>query len=130
MADAYEEHRRHDRTSRRLVQHIDHIRSEHGDPDPTWPTSRNISDRAILNQPIAAALPLPATIETVTSSDGADRLGIRRNTVSAWIYRGRLRPVGTDDEGRKIYFLDHLTYLRDLHLARLAAREQKKIARK
>ena len=114
-----------------LTAHIERTRAEYGDPDPAWPTSRNIAERARLEQwPTSATLAVPASLETVTVLEGAERLGISDGTVRGWIYRGRLQRVGDDDCGHGLYYYEHMTRLRDRHLERVAARERKKIVAK
>jgi hypothetical protein len=78
-----------------LLEHVAAVRDEHGVPDPSWPTAANL-DRARLDFHNVKP-PSPSSPEVVTVSEGARRLGVRPNTVSGWVYRGLLRPVGNGE---------------------------------
>lgn len=89
-----------------LLLHIQHVRSLHGDPDPSWPTAAHFGKERRGTLPSASA-------ETITAPDAAAKLGIKEGTVRAWLHRGRITPVGRDYRGRYLYYIDHLTALRD-----------------
>lgn len=91
-----------------LIRHIEAVRAEHGAPNPSWPTVATL-DRPRLDFHMDA--PAANSPEVVTASEGADRLGVPRNTVHGWVYRGRLRPVGKGEKGRSVYFLDDMKFL-------------------
>lgn len=102
-----------------LMAHVAAVRTEHGAPDPAWPSVETIDrPRADFHIPPPAA----ASAELVTASEGADRLGVRRNTVSGWVHRKRLRPVGKNETGRPVYFLDDMTFLAGRSAAMTEAR--------
>jgi Helix-turn-helix domain len=90
-----------------LRDHAERVRVLHGDPDPSWPTSANFKRR-----PLARLLPPPLSVATITARDAEARLGIRRDTVYAWVRRGKLQEVGRDDQGHRLYYREHLLVLR------------------
>lgn len=91
-----------------LLAHCDALRQQHGDPDPLWATTTNIRRRRMPKLPEP---PAPTSAEMVTATEGATRLGIKRGTVQGWVHRGRLQPVASDEQGRPLYFLDHVSFL-------------------
>ena len=95
-----------------LLAHIRNVRSLYGDPDPSWPTVAALGKerREIL---------APASGETMTAPDAADRLGINESTLRGWVHRGKITPVGRDYRGWQLYYLDHLRMLRDNPRARV-----------
>jgi hypothetical protein len=96
-----------------LREHMRQLRKEHGDPDPTWPTTANVADR----RPGVHRIPVARDPELVTLTEGADRTGMKRNTVQVWAWRGKVTPVGENAKGRKLFFLDDLRYLADYYNA-------------
>jgi len=116
---------RHIRTGREhflpkpdLLAHIDEVLAAHGQPDPSWPTSSNLSSRAIGPEMIPPA----RSPELVTATEGADRTGMKRNTVRVWAHRQRMRPVGKNAQGRELFFLDDVRFLVAQYLAADASR--------
>ena len=95
-----------------LMAHIQHIRNLYGEPDPAWPTV------AHLGKERREILP-PASGETMTMPDAAAVLGIKESTLRGWVHRGRIGPVGRDEQGRQLYYVDHLKLLRDNPRARI-----------
>ncbi|RXS84229.1 hypothetical protein EST92_11770 [Streptomyces sp. TM32] len=91
-----------------LRRHIGALLSLHGGPDPAWTTLSNLSQR---DQPRPLRPDAPQSIELVTVQEGAARLGIRPNTITVWIRRGKLEEVAQTQKGRPLYFLDHMTSL-------------------
>ncbi|MFE2712231.1 helix-turn-helix domain-containing protein [Streptomyces mirabilis] len=92
-----------------LMDHIAMVRTEHGAPDPTWPTAQNLDRPRVDFHNVEP--PVPTSPEVVTASEGAAKLGVRRNTVSGWVHRGRLRAVGKNEQGRNVYFIDEMAFL-------------------
>lgn len=102
-----------------LMRHIAEVRERHGAPDPSWPTVENL-DRQRIDFHYEAPPAKSAEVATVT--EGARRLGVPKNTISGWIYRKRLHPVGKGEHGRPVYFLDDMRYLADRSIAMTEAR--------
>lgn len=102
-----------------LMAHIDAVRAQHGNPNPAWPSIETI-DRPRIDFHIAP--PAASSSELVTATEGADRVGARRNTVAVWARRGRLRPVGANERGQALYFLDDVKFLAARSAAMTAAR--------
>lgn len=105
----------HFRDSPELRDHIQRIRSLHGDPDPTWQTSVTAGKRRVW------CLPLPKSTETVTAADAEVELGIKDSTLRGWVHRGRLRPAGRDHRRRHVFYREQLIVLRDSARTRMAA---------
>lgn len=40
----------------------------------------------------------------VTAAEAARRAGVKPQTISMWVTRGKLKPAGTDDKGRRIFW--------------------------
>ncbi|MFJ5217190.1 GIY-YIG nuclease family protein [Streptomyces sp. NPDC088354] len=93
-----------------LTAHVRSIRCEYGAPNPDWPTTKNLNrSRAdFFPQPPSATSP-----DMVTLGEAADAVGVRRGTVSGWIYRNLLAPVGKSGRGRPLYLLDDVKFLAD-----------------
>lgn len=102
-----------------LMTHIQAVRTTYGAPNPSWPSVETI-DRPRPDFHIPP--PTSASPELVTASEGADLLGVRRNTVSGWVFRKRLRPVGKNEVGRTVYFLDDMKFLAGRSAAMMEAR--------
>lgn len=109
-----------------LIEHVAAVREQHGAPDPSWPTAHNLDRPRVDFHNVAP--PAPTSPEVVTVAEGADRLGVRRNTVSGWVHRGLLRPVGKNGRGRPVYFLDEMAFLADRSKAMTEARVVKRTA--
>jgi hypothetical protein len=88
-----------------LLDHIRDIRSTYGDPDPSWPTS------AATGKPWR--LPLASSIDTLTTEEAEEQLGIKPVTIRSWVRRGRIEPAGKDHRHRVLFYREHLTRLRD-----------------
>jgi hypothetical protein len=93
-----------------LLAHIENLRQQHGDPDPMWPTVQTIG-KGSLRTRAKVELPEPTSNEVVTAADGAKRFGMNKNTVASWVHRGVIGPVGTDEAGRPVYYVDHMRFL-------------------
>lgn len=102
-----------------LAAYIDTVRAQYGAPNPAWPSIERI-DRPRIDFHIAP--PAASSAELVTATQGADRVGARRNTVAVWARRGRLSPVGTNERGQSLYFLDDVKFLAARSAAMTAAR--------
>lgn len=94
-----------------LLNHCRAMRNLHGDPDPSWPTTRTRRERAKRSS-LDAEMPPPASDQLVTVADAAATLKIRPSTVKGWVHRKRLKRAGMDDDGHALYFLDHVRYLK------------------
>lgn len=101
-------HGEHFRSAPELLEHIRQIRHLHGDPDPSWPS-------AVLPRKNRERLPLPPlnSNETVTVSEACKRLGIKVDAVWRWVYRGLISPVGRNDRGHHVFYVEHLAVVRD-----------------
>jgi hypothetical protein len=101
-------HGEHFRSAPELLEHIRQIRHLHGDPDPSWPS-------AVIPRKNREHLPLPPlnSHETVTASEACERLDLKVNTVWQWVYRGLIGPAGRNDRGHCIFYIEHLTVVRD-----------------
>ncbi|MDX3520717.1 hypothetical protein [Streptomyces scabiei] len=93
-----------------LLAHMASLVTEHGAPDPTWPTVESIG-KGHLRTRAKLVLPKPVTGETVTAADGAKILGMNKNTVASWAHRKMITPVGKDEKGRPVYYLEHMSFL-------------------
>lgn len=93
-----------------LLGHIANLVTEHGVPDPTWPTVASIG-KGHLRTRTKLVLPTPVTGETVTAADGARLLGMNKNTVASWVHRKVITPVGEDENGRPVYYVEHMRFL-------------------
>lgn len=93
-----------------LLAHIAHLVSEHGEPDPTWPTVSSIG-KGHLRTRTKLELPDPVTCETATATDGAKLLGMNKNTVASWVHRKAIKAVGEDEHGRPVYYVEHMRFL-------------------
>lgn len=91
-----------------LMAHVAAVRAEYGAPNPAWRSVETI-DRPRPDFHISP--PAATSAELVTAAEGADRLGVRRNTVAGWVHRKRLRPVGKGGANRPLYFLDDMKFL-------------------
>lgn len=95
------------RRSDALDAHIEAIRSEHGSPDPSWPTLANLA-----RKPGRLRLPeVPSTPHLVTLEAGTKALGIRLGTAHVWVHRGKLRHLLEDSSGVRLYLLSDLKSL-------------------
>lgn len=103
----------HFEASDELLDHVEAVRAEHGEADPRWPTSANIS----VKHRGAGDIPPASSSEVVTIKDGAQRTGMKCNTVRVWAHRGRLRAVGANARGHRLYFLDDIVFLADYYAA-------------
>lgn len=95
-----------------LMEHIAEVRLGHGQPDPTWPSLARTRDKEALTK---MELPEPVSDETATVAEGARRLGIKQFTVYGWARRGRMPVAGIDQQNRKLYYLEHMAKLHELH---------------
>ncbi|MFE2969898.1 GIY-YIG nuclease family protein [Streptomyces sp. NPDC059340] len=98
----------HFRITPALLEHAQALRMLHGEPDPAWPTLGTLQrpkGRKSLPSP-----PAPSSPELVTAAEGAHQCGIARNTVQGWAHRSLLQPVGKNDRGMPLYFLDHVLH--------------------
>lgn len=105
-----------------LMNHIAAVREQYGAPNPSWPTVETL-DRQRIDFHYEA--PPAKSPEVVTVTEGAQQLGIPKNTISGWIYRKRLHPVGKGEHGRPVYFLDDMKFL----ASRSAAMTEARVAR-
>lgn len=90
-----------------LTEHIAGVRRQHGEPDPAWPTTKNLTNgfkRTRFREP----LPEPTTDETVTVAEGAERLRIKKSTIQGWVHRGLIKPVGRNPAGARVYPFEHM----------------------
>lgn len=85
-----------------LRQHIQQVRSLHGAPDPSWTTLRSADHWG------ARKLAPPKSTQTVTATEAQTEIGVTSGTFWAWVRRGILLPVGQDDQGRKIFYREHV----------------------
>ena len=99
----------HFRIASELIEHAKRIREQHGEPDPSWPIMATLGQQALGREPFQPAPP-PQSPVLVTATMGANECGLRHNTVHMWVHRGVLKPVGKDERGRAVYFLDHVRY--------------------
>lgn len=104
------------RDAAELRDHIDRIQSLHGEPDPTWPTSKSRQRDGTWQMPQAV------TADAMTTAQAAAELGIKENTIRGWAHRGRLSLAGRDERGRYLYYREHLIALRDNVGRRLVTR--------
>lgn len=102
-----------------LMVHVAEVRNQHGAPDPSWPTVETLDRQRI---DFHHEVPPAQSPEVVTVTEGARRLGVRKNTISGWIFRKRLVPVGKGEHGRPVYFLDDMRYLAGRSAAMTEAR--------
>jgi hypothetical protein len=98
------------RQTTRLLGHIEALRKEHGDPDPAWPTVKTLGKGTVRTR-VKIELPEPATDEVATATEGAKLLGLSKSTVAAWAHRKVITPVGVNDLGRPVYYVDHMRFL-------------------
>ncbi|MFF9309917.1 hypothetical protein ACF1BS_03310 [Streptomyces sp. NPDC014748] len=98
------------RQTPKLLAHIDALVAKHGAPDPTWPTVASIG-KGHLRTRAKLELPTPVSGETATATDGAKLLGMSPNTVASWVHRKAITPVGEDEKGRPVYYVEHMRYL-------------------
>ncbi|WP_069751593.1 hypothetical protein [Streptomyces sp. EN16] len=98
------------RQTQKLLAHIDTLVAQHGVPDPTWPTVASIG-KGHLRTRTKLVLPTPVTGETATATEGAKLFGMSPNTVASWAHRKAIEPVGEDDKGRPVYYVEHMRFL-------------------
>lgn len=94
----------HFREAPELLEHARHLRRLHGDPDPSWPIVTPVKRAPV-------AMPVLVTHETVTADEAAARFGIHVSTVSRWVSRGLIRPVGQNERRARLYYAEHLATL-------------------
>lgn len=93
-----------------LLAHAERLREEHGDPDPAWPTVGTIGKGSVRTR-VKIELPDPETDEVATATQGARLLDMSKDTVAGWAHRGVIKPVGKDEAGRPLYYVDHMRFL-------------------
>lgn len=93
-----------------LMAHIADLRKLHGSPNPAWRTVSNLGTGYARSR-VPVELPAPTTGETVTASEGAKRFGFSPSAVSQWVKRGHITPASRDENGRALYFVEHLQFL-------------------
>ena len=71
-------------------------------PDPSWTTLRSADHWG------ARKLPPPKSTRTVTAMEAITEIGVTSGTFWAWVRRGILLPIGQDDQGRKIFYREHV----------------------
>ncbi len=93
-----------------LMEHVRSIRLMYGAPDPSWPTTARQQERL----PASGLDDLPSVDgETVTVSVAAERLGVPLGRARGWVHRKKIREVGRNEHGYRLYFLEHFMALRD-----------------
>lgn len=88
-----------------LREHIQQVRDLNGDPDPAWTTTRSASRQG------PRRLPPPVSTRTMTAMEAQAEIGVASGTLWAWVRRGVLLPVGKDDQGRKLFYHEHVELL-------------------
>lgn len=97
-----------------LLGHIEAMRKEHGDPDPTWPSVSTLGEGYIRTRR-RLELPTPITGEVATVTGGANLLGLNKSTVAGWAHRRLIAPAGKDGLGRPVYYVEHMRALIERH---------------
>jgi hypothetical protein len=88
-----------------LRQHIQQVRDLYGDPDPSWITTRSTSRKG------PRKLPPPKSTQTMTAKEAQTAIGVACGTFWASVRRGVLLPTGKDDQGRKLFYREHVEML-------------------
>lgn len=83
-----------------LMEHIAAIRSCHGEPDPSWPTTQRIG---ATRSP--ASVTVPPSLGLATAGEAAAELGVKKNTFYSWVRRGKIQPFDRDPDGRPLFWL-------------------------
>ncbi|MCI3277634.1 GIY-YIG nuclease family protein [Streptomyces cylindrosporus] len=106
--------------SQELDAHIERVRAEFGAPNPSWPTTQDLGRP----RPDFHPAPPPAvSADTATVREAARVLGVAANTISGWVYRQLLSPVGKNEQGRPLYLLDEMRFLAGRSKDLVAARK-------
>lgn len=97
-----------------LLVHIEAMRKEHGDPDPTWPSVSTLGEGYVRTRR-RLDLPAPITGEVATATEGAKLLGVSKSTVAGWAHRKLITSAGEDRLGRPVYYVEHMRALIERH---------------
>lgn len=100
------------RAAPELVEHARQVRARHGDPDPAWTTTSTPAGSTRQRRTVMLP-PLTSRQETITVADAQSRLGVAKGTLWSWVHRNVISPVGRNDAGHQVFFVQHLEYLRD-----------------
>ncbi len=89
-----------------LLAHIEVIRADHGEPDPSWRTTENVGRSLVATKAATPTLPLLRAIAA------ADAAGIKRCSIYLWIRVQKLQPVDHDEEGKALFSLTDVLRLK------------------
>lgn len=88
-----------------LIEFARSLRAQHGDPDPSWPTTRSITSLPWQNYHGADG-------DLITAAQAGEELGLNPSTVRHWVYLRILEPAGKEGP-RSLFRRGDLVRLRD-----------------
>jgi hypothetical protein len=105
----------HFRPEPELLEHARQLRRIHGNPDPSWPTVATLEKAARGREwnGSAFAPPESASGRSLTAAEAETYLGIRKGTLSGWVFRRVISPAGRNERGHQVFYLEHLLALHD-----------------